>query len=227
MGTHCNLLGRCRRRETRAMLRQWLVCIGMMFFLVSCGSGPNRLEILQHKKEILAARKDKDRFFKTSKDSPLLNEQQWKFKELSYFPVDIAFKVMAHYERLLKPVEFRIQTSTGHERVYVTIGRFDFTLANKKMSLFAYHEKGQEGTTGRNSLFVPFTDLTTGKETYGAGRYLDVEEPPGDSTVLDFNLAYNPYCAYNYNFSCPIPPSENRLGLEAKAGEKLFPLGQP
>lgn len=226
MGTHCNLLEISGEGRGRNMLRQWLVCIGMMFFVASCGSGPNRLEILQHKKETLAARKDKDRFFKTSKDSPLLNEQQWKFKELSYFPVDIAFKVTAHYERLPKPVEFRIQTSTGHERVYVTVGRFDFTLAKKKMTLFAYHEKGQEAT-GRNSLFVPFTDLTTGKESYGAGRYLDVEAPPGDSIVLDFNLAYNPYCAYNYNFSCPIPPPENRLDIEIKAGEKLFPLGQP
>ncbi len=226
MGTHSNLLSMGGKRRAQARLWQWFVCLGVIACLVSCGSGPNRLETLQHKKKVLAVRKDKDRFFKTSQDSPLINEQQWKFKELSYFPVDIAYKVTAHYQRLAKPVEFRIQTSTGHERVYVTIGRFDFTMANKRLTLSAYQEKGQE-TPGRNSLFVPFTDLTTGRETYGAGRYLDLEAPSGDSAVLDFNLAYNPYCAYNYNFSCPIPPPENRLDLEVKAGEKLFPLDQP
>lgn len=228
MATPCRLFRMARKGEKAygGFAWQWLICLGMMLIVVACGSGPNRVEILQHKKETLAARKDKDRFFKTSQDSPLITEQQMNFKELSYFPVDIAFRVTARYQRLATPTEFRIQTSTGHERVYVTIGRLDFSLANKPLTLFAYHEKGQE-TTGRNSLFVPFTDLTTGKDTYGAGRYLDIPEPTADSVVLDFNVAYNPYCAYNYNFSCPIPPPENRLDIAIKAGEKLFPLVQP
>ena len=229
MNTPCNLvmLNRKSGKVSGALVWQWLICLGVMLCVVACGSGPNRIEILQHKKEILAARKDKDRFFKTSQNSPLINEQQMNFKELSYFQVDIAYKVTAHYQPLPKPVEFRIQTSTGHERVYVTIGRLDFSLEGKALTLFAYHEKGQ-GDNGRNSLFVPFTDLTTGKESYGAGRYLDIPKPTnGESVVLDFNEAYNPYCAYNYNFSCPIPPPENRLDIGIKAGEKIFPLGQP
>jgi len=229
MDTPCSLfmMGGRREKTYGANAWQWLICLGVMLCLVACGSGPNRIEILQHKKEILAGRKDKDRFFKTSQNSPLINEQQMNFKELSYFQVDIAYKVTARYQRLAKPVEFRIQTSTGHERVYVTIGRLDFSLAGQALTLFAYHEKNQEDT-GRNSLFVPFTDQTTGKESYGAGRYLDLPEPAGDSSVvLDFNEAYNPYCAYNYNFSCPIPPPENRLDVAIKAGEKIFPLGQP
>lgn len=227
MDMPCSLLGRGRAAEKAAGARlwQWLACIGLMLVLAACGSGPNRIEILQHKKEILAVRKDKERFFKTSQDSPLTTEQQMSFKELSYFPVDIAYRVSARYQRLEKPVEFRIQTSTGHQRVYVTIGRLDFTLAGQALTLFAYQEKGQEAN-GRNSLFVPFTDQTTGKDTYAAGRYLDLPEPKGDSVVLDFNLAYNPYCAYNYNFSCPVPPPENQLDAAIKAGEKLFPLGQ-
>jgi len=228
MDTPCSMFEKSRKeKRTYASLAwQWLICLGIMMWVVACGSGPNRIEILQHKKEILAVRKDKDRFFKTSQDSPLTTEQQMNFKELSYFQVDIAYKVTARYQRLTKPVEFRIQTSTGHERVYVTIGRLDFTLASQALTLFAYHEKGQEAD-GRNSLFVPFTDQTTGKESYGAGRYLDIPEPTGGSVVLDFNVAYNPYCAYNYNFSCPIPPQENRLDVAIKAGEKIFPLGQP
>ncbi len=206
--------------------RQWLLCLGVLLSLVSCNSGPNRLEILQHKKEILEDRHAKDRFFKTSRNSPLFSEQQLQFKELSYFPVDIVYRVIARYQRLEKPTEFRIQTSTGHERVYNTIGRLDFSLNGKAFTLYAYREKEQEGS-GRNALFVPFTDMTTGRETYGAGRYLETEEPSGDSVVLDFNLAFNPYCAYNHNFSCPIPPPENRLAVAVKAGEKLFPLALP
>lgn len=213
---------RGEKKKGRGLL--WLGLAGLLMMLVAaCQTGPNRLETLQHKKEIMAARQSKDKFFKTSQDSPLVDEQQWRFKELSYFAVDIAYKAPARYQRLAKTVEFRIQTSTGHERVYITVGRLEFTLFGKPLALFAYREKGP-AVGGRHSLFVPFTDRTTGQETYGAGRYLDVEEPSGDSVVLDFNLAYNPYCAYNYNFSCPIPPPENRLELAIKAGEKLFPL---
>ncbi|MBA3016338.1 MAG: DUF1684 domain-containing protein [Proteobacteria bacterium] len=193
--------------------------------LTSCTSGPNRVETLKHKKAIMESRQDKDRFFKTSPDSPLLNEQQWQFKELSYYPVDITYRVTAHYQRLVEPREFRIQTSTGHERVYVAIAQLDCTVSGKATTLFAYQEKGQD-PRANNILFIPFMDRTNGLETYPGGRYLEVGEPTGDSVVLDFNLAYNPYCAYNYNFSCPIPPPENHINLEIKAGEKLFPLGQ-
>lgn len=205
---------------------QWLLGVGVLLLVASCDSGPNRIEILQHKKEILTERTEKDKFFKTSPNSPLLTEQQMNFKELSYYPVDIAYRASAKYNRLEKPVEFRIQTSTGHERVYITIGQLNFSLAGKPYSLFTYQEKGPDANIGK-SLFVPFTDLTTGRDTYGAGRYLDISTPVGDTVVLDFNVAYNPYCAYNYNFSCPIPPPENRLDIEIKAGEKLFPLNQP
>lgn len=208
-----------------SLLAVWL-CLGILVSLVGCDSGPNRLEILKHKKAILEMRQDKDRFFKTSLDSPLINEQQYQFKELSYYPVDINYRVVAHYQRLQQPREFRIQTSTGHERVYVTIAQLDCTLSGKAITLFAYQEKGQ-APRATNVLFIPFMDRTNGRETYPGGRYLEVGEPTGDSVVLDFNVAYNPYCAYNYNFSCPIPPPENHLDLEIMAGEKLFPLGQP
>ena len=220
MDTPCRLVA-------RGAFGRWLICLGMALLVVSCGTRAGRLEVLQHKKEIIEGRRDKDRFFKTSQTSPLLTEQQMNFGGLAYFPVDIALRVTARYLRLENPLEFTIQTSTGHERVYATIGRLDFSLAGQPLTLFAYHEKGQQEEPGKRSLFVPFTDLTTGRETYGGGRYLDPPEPAGDSVVLDFNLAYNPYCAYNYNFSCPIPPQENRLAVAIKAGEKIFPLGQP
>ncbi len=204
-----------------------LLGFGLLLGLVSCGPGPNRVEILKHKKEVMSARQDKDRFFKSSPQSPLLDDQQWRFKALEYYPVDYAYRVTARFHSLPKPVEFRIQTSTGHERVYTTLGQLDFTLKGKAATLFAYQEKGNEAAP-TNSLFVPFTDLTSGHESYGAGRYLEMERPAaGEAVVMDFNLAYNPYCAYNYNFSCPIPPPENHVEVAIKAGEKIFPLGQP
>lgn len=226
MNTHGDLGHKDTRRGVQVTLWRLLVGVCLLVAMVSCGSGPNRVEILKHKKEIMEARKDKDRFFKTSPQSPLLDEQQWKFKYLEYFPVDYAYRVTARYQRLEKPHEFRIKTSTGHERVYATIGKLDFTLHGKALTLHAYQEKGTQAAA-RNSLFVPFTDLTSGHESYGAGRYLEMEAPAGESVVMDFNLAYNPYCAYNYNFSCPIPPPENHLAVAIKAGEKSFPLGQP
>lgn len=226
MATPGNSSAPGRGQGAWATLLGVLVSLGLLLGVVACESGPNRLEALQHKKAVMAQRQDKDRFFKTSQQSPLLDDQQWKFKALSYYPVNIVYRVTARYQRLAKPLEFKIQTSTGHERVYVTIGRLDFTLGGKPLTLFAYQENEAEARA-RNGLFVPFIDLTSGRETYGGGRYLEMEAPAGDSVVLDFNMAYNPYCAYNYNFSCPIPPPENHLDLAIEAGEKLFPLGQP
>jgi len=226
MAMPCNFLTVERSRRRTPMMVSLLACLCVLMSLASCTSGPNRLDTLKHKQAIMAARQDKDRFFKTSQNSPLLNEQQWQFKALEYYPVDIAYRVAAKYQRLDQPKEFRIQTSTGHERIYLTVGRLDCTVSGQAITFFAYQEKGQD-PKAESVLFVPFMDRTNGRETYPAGRYLEVGTPVGDSVVLDFNMAYNPYCAYNYNFSCPIPPPENHINLEIKAGEKLFPLGQP
>ena len=197
------------------------VLVGLLLGLAACGSRPNRLEVLRHQRQVLSFRADKDRFFKDSPQSPLFNEQQWAFHALNYFPVDIAYRVTARYRHLTSPAQFKIKTSNGHERVYLTVGQLDFTLLGQTLTLFAYREDSPEGRA-RNELFVPFTDKTNGRETYGGGRYLDIEEPKGDKLVLDFNYAYNPYCAYNHNFSCPIPPPENHLGVAVRAGERLF-----
>ena len=200
----------------------WLAALlGLLLGLCACGSRPNRLEVLRHQRQVLNSRADKDRFFKASPQSPLFNEQQWVFHALNYFPVDIAYRVTARYQHLNNPAQFKIKTSTGHERVYLTVGRLDFTLLGQPLTLFAYQEDSPEGRA-RSELFVPFTDPTNGRETYGGGRYLDIDQPQDDKVVIDFNYAYNPYCAYNHNFSCPIPPSENHLNLPVRAGEKLF-----
>ncbi len=130
----------------------------------------------------------------------------------------------AEFTKLSAPIEFRVQTSSGAERVYLTAGKLDFFIDEKKFTLMAYQDKTLLDQGNTTTLFVPFTDLTTGHETYGAGRYIDIEMPYGNSLLLDFNLAYNPYCAYNKNYSCPIPPQENHLEAAIRAGEKNFPL---
>lgn len=227
MPTPCKPSTGAREGSAWGWLWLLLLCLGVLLTVIACDSSrPNRLETLRHKKEVLEARHDKDRFFKTSRNSPLLDQQQWKFTALSYFPVDMAYRVTARYQSLAKPLEFKIRTSTGHERLYRTVGRLDFTLSDKPLTLFAYQEQGEEAPVG-DALFIPFTDLTSGTESYGGGRYLDVEKPTGESVALDFNLAYNPYCAYNHNFSCPIPPAENHLDVPIRAGEMPFPLAQP
>jgi uncharacterized protein (DUF1684 family) len=107
-----------------------------------------------------------------------------------------------------------MQTSTGEVQTHQKYGRFKFTVEGQAAELTIY--------AGENGYFLPFADSLAGTETYGAGRYLE-PEPLGEGKFLvDFNVAYNPYCAYNQNFSCPIPPKENRLKVAIRAGEKVF-----
>jgi uncharacterized protein (DUF1684 family) len=109
-----------------------------------------------------------------------------------------------------------MQTSTHQPRQMERIGTLAFTLQGKLLRLAAYHEVGDSS----DHLFVPFTDLTSGKETYQAGRYLDIARSPTGVYVVDFNEAYNPYCYYNSTYDCPYPPKENRLSVAITAGEK-------
>ena len=195
-----------------------------VFFLTSllgCDKA-NRIEILRHKNDVQKLRTEKDKFFTFSEDSPIPDTERWQFKKLDYFPIDIQYRVKAKFTSIAQPKEFSITTSAGPARVYVTLGRLDFKLLGKDLTLMAYQDKSVLGQ-GSTSLFVPFTDQTSGRETYGAGRYMDVSMPGADGEMeLDFNLAYSPYCAYNLNYSCPIPPAENHLLVAVAAGEKSF-----
>lgn len=197
-----------------------LVMVVLLVPLYSC-KGEGTLGRLEHKQQVLEARQIKDTYFKNSPESPLLDEQQWRFSKLSYFPVDFNFRVKARVTSLSGSAPVVMVTSSGHERVYVPRLRLDFFLAELPYSLVAYQE--EEGSANDDSsMFVPFTDLTTGDETYASGRYLDVTYAGEKELLVDFNFAYNPYCAYNYNYSCPIPPPENHLKVRIQAGELLF-----
>ncbi len=199
-----------------------LILLIIISFVCAC-SKTNRLAVLKYKKEITKRRIDKDRFFGESPNSPLLPVQRLNFKGLKYFKPDIKYRLNANLTPQTSPQLFKIPTSSGQERLYIVKGRLDFNYAGRKLTLKAYQEKDQVASHP-NDLFVPFTDLTSGQQSYGAGRYLEVTTPGPQlgEVVLDFNLAFNPYCAYNRNFSCPIPPRDNHLDLAVYAGEKKF-----
>lgn len=164
-------------------------------------------------------RAEKDAFFREHPNSPLTPEQRGAFAGLSYFPENPALVIRAvvQAEGVDLDEELAMQTTTGGEQVYRRAGvvRFEVDGEPARLTLFA--------SPDMRELFLPFRDATSGNETYGAGRYLEVDQPSLDGTVeVDLNYAYNPYCAYNPEWSCPIPPGENWLAVPIRAGERTF-----
>jgi len=159
-------------------------------------------------------RREKDAFFKSHPQSPLAPEQKRAFKGLSYFPENPALRLEVTVEEFNPKETVKMQTSTGDVQTYQKYGRFKFTVDGQEAELTVY--------SSQHGFFLPFVDSLAGAETYGAGRYLEPEPLGRGKFRVDFNLAYNPYCAYNEMWSCPIPPRENRLKVPIRAGEKLF-----
>ena len=167
-------------------------------------------------------RETRDKSFRNAGETPLTNEDFLKFKGLEYFDVNEKFIVKAKLEKTSEQQIFMIPTSIGTTRKYFKYGVLTFELNGKSFSLTVFQSEASAKNNG--SLFVPFRDQTNGRETYGAGRYLDIKQPSEGVATLDFNYAYNPACAYGRDdFSCAIPPRENFLQIEIKAGEKVFP----
>jgi uncharacterized protein (DUF1684 family) len=175
---------------------------------------------VEYKDAVEGFRLDKDEFFKTDPRSPLPESERADFTGLPYYPVD---EGLAFEDRVLEPYtgdepsNFQIPTSDGQLRPAHRAGVLRFQLDGEPRQLTAYTFDGGDG----QSLFVPFLDQTSGTETYGAGRYLDLEPEADGSYALDFNLAYHPSCVYDAKFSCPLTPAENRLPVRIEAGERL------
>jgi uncharacterized protein (DUF1684 family) len=169
--------------------------------------------------ELEGSRREKDDFFGHDHRSPLSPAQQRKFQGLAYFPENPALVVKATIDRNVEAGVVRMETTKGREQVYNRYGVVHFQVDGQATQVTLYASEGS------HELFVPFRDATSGKETYGAGRYMDLHRH-GDEIVIDFNYAYNPYCAYNPDWSCPLPPAENWLKVPIRAGEKSFPDGQ-
>lgn len=168
--------------------------------------------------QIETDRRDKDSSFKAGKDSPLLPDDKANFKGLSYYPVKPELRIIARLERLPEPAYIQIENTTEGSENYLRWGWAHFQFQGKEQKLLIL----QPTTGDTDYLFIPFADETSARETYGAGRYLEVSEPEGNKIVLDFNQAYNPYCAYNEKYSCPLPPRENLLTVAIEAGEKTY-----
>jgi uncharacterized protein (DUF1684 family) len=173
----------------------------------------------QFEQEILSLRVDKDSFLGKDMDSPIPPSDRSSFKGLNYFPPDQAYRVTTKLERFDKPKPVVMATSRGTRQAYLKHGTLTFQIKGTSLKLVVY--KSAEDPYSR-SLFAPFSDATSGRETYASGRYLDLEEQGGDDYELDFNMAYNPYCAYSEEYTCPIPPAENKLPVEILAGEKNY-----
>ncbi len=191
----------------------FILFVGMIFML----GDKNQLF-----KTILQQRKEKDRMFKESPFSPLPQQLKTHFTGLKYYPVNLNYRFKVKLQKLKEPVEIDMVTSVGTLRKAIKYGYFDFRVEGKNCRLYVYKLLDVQ-KEHPNLLFVPFLDATSGKETYSGGRYLDLEENTNDVYILDFNLAYNPYCAYGRpDYICPIPPEENRLPVAIRAGEKKF-----
>jgi uncharacterized protein (DUF1684 family) len=169
---------------------------------------------------VQAFRADKDEYFRTSPGSPLPAAERGDFGGLPYFPVDEALR----FERLTleqyagkEPTSFEIPTSDGKLKPAQRAGTFRFEVHGVPSSLTAYTFAGESA----ESVFVPFLDGTSGRESYGAGRYLDLDREADGTYTIDFNLAYHPSCVYDIKFSCPLTPAENRLPVRIEAGERL------
>ena len=166
--------------------------------------------------ELDEMRKEKDAFFRESHQSPLLPEQQAGFNGLKYFPENKELRLEVDVERFPTQEQVQIQTNTGDVQTYTRFGRFGFDVDGEHAELTVLENE--------HGYFLPFADSLAGTETYGAGRYLEPTRLPDGRFEVDFNAAYNPYCAYNELWSCPITPPENRLKVPVRAGEKVFDI---
>lgn len=174
--------------------------------------------------EVLAHRETHAMELADTSSGVLNQEEIEEFEGLDYFDFDSTYRITAHFTKDKGKV-FEMLTSTDRKPKYRRYGYVDFVVNGTSCRLEVYQNmRLKRQKEYRNHLFIPLRDMTSGVQTYGGGRYLDIEIPEGFSVLLDFNLLYNPYCAYSYRYSCPIPPEANRLKTKIKAGEKT-PLG--
>jgi uncharacterized protein (DUF1684 family) len=180
------------------------------------------IDLEQWEMDLEIARREKDRFFGGGHpQSPIPPLELWRFKKLDYYPLDPAFRFELELHEHADKTILKIQDTKGGERDLIRWGEFRFEVGGDDCTLQAYKSDPME-----DGLFIPFRDATSGNETYGAGRYIDLE-PERDKTgngkwIVDFNAGYNPWCAYNEKYVCPFVPTENWLKIPMRAGEKNY-----
>ena len=177
------------------------------------------------KASVQRGRDAKDAFFARNWQSPIPPHDRSRFRGLQYYLPDLSYRFELELNKYSDKQTARMAYTKGNEQDFIRWGEFRFKIGEKEQALQAYKRSREE-----EKLFVPFKDTTSGKETYGAGRYLDLE-PERDRTrdgkwILDFNQAYNPWCAYSEAYTCPLVPVENWLEVSIYAGEKNYPLSE-
>lgn len=196
-----------------------------LFFFYSLGETaqvptPEAEHPLERRHEKLELfRQRRDRFFKEDPHSPLPKNLRTTFRGLNYFPIDLKYAIPGTIEKIVpsqQTIYVNLPTNKGKEKKYIKSGKFRFSLDGRALVLYIYRP------LGGGELFLPFKDRTAEKDTYPRGRYLFIEPLPDGKVLVDFNRAYNPFCAYNERFTCPFAPPENWLDLEIRAGEKRF-----
>ena len=195
---------------------QILLLIFSPFFLFSYFSLDSIVGLTDFQKEINAD-------YANPAKSPLLKKDLETFKSLDFFPFDEKHIITARFVRTENSPSFEMETTTDRKPVYQTYGVAYFQIDSVSYQLNIYQNQGLLAKEEyKDYLFLPFTDLTNGDESYGGGRFIDLKIPTGDSIIIDFNKAYNPYCAYSNRYSCPIPPAGNYIDVAIKAGVKKF-----
>jgi uncharacterized protein (DUF1684 family) len=189
--------------------------------LAISGSGEDQGDPKLEEKRVLEWRKERDTFFKTHQRSSLTPIEKRNFKGLKYYPFDPKYVFSGQIERYILHINnpkyyATFLTNKGINKRYIRYGKFHFKLNGKEYTIEIYK------SILSDNLFIPFKDKTNGRESYEGGRYIDAEILPGYKMVIDFNMAYYPSCAYNNKFICVLPPRENALDVEIRAGEKNF-----
>ena len=193
------------------IVRAYWLCTLALVAVAGCSQPEDYATRITNERDV------KDKAFRAvgSRQSPIRPGEVDQFVPLSYFPVDEAYAVPAQLEPAAERVTITMPTSTGQLRNVELIGTLKFNLKGQPLKLTAFLEEGS------NLLFVPFSDLTSGTETYPAGRYMNLDPSPSGIYIVDFNVAYNPFCYYNAEYDCPLPPAENRLAVPIRAGERM------
>jgi len=203
-------------------MKPLIYLFGMMLLLTSCSKTAKKQSYEAHIKDFQYRLNVE---YSDKKTSPLTDADFKSFRSLEFFEIDSTYKVTANLTYVKDAPIFKMPTTTERLPLYKTYVRAKFELKGKTFEIPIYQSlELMSDPQYRDYLFLPFKDLTNGKESYSGGRFLDLKLPPNHATtmVIDFNEAYNPYCAYNHRFSCPIPPDANVLAIEIPAGVKAY-----
>lgn len=191
----------------------------MIWSLMACTAVKDADSCRQSSAEFRAAQQD---LFLNPDESPLPESQRLTFQFINYYAFDASYCIKAQVHLTPDAEPFEMPTSTERKPEYVKYAELHFDLGGHPQVLSAYKSVQIAGVSGNEDyLFVPFNDLTNGDSTYGGGRYMDLTATDEETMSLDFNASYHPYCAYDYKYSCPIPPEENMLDIAIEAGVRL------